>query len=55
MPAPEASGLSPVRRMSIEVLGMCDIGSFFGVGLFVWTSLIAVTLIALAADHAVGG
>ena len=41
--------------MVIEVLGSRVIGPFFGVSLFVWTSLIAVTLIALAAGYAVGG
>lgn len=41
--------------MVIEVLGSRVLGPFFGVGLFVWTSLIAVTMIALAAGYAVGG
>lgn len=41
--------------MVIEVLGSRIIGPFFGVSLFVWTSLIAVTLIALATGYAVGG
>jgi spermidine synthase len=41
--------------MVIEVLGSRVVGPFFGVSLFVWTSLIAVTLIALAAGYAVGG
>ena len=41
--------------MVIEVLGSRVIGPFFGVSLFVWTSLIAVTLIALALGYAVGG
>jgi spermidine synthase len=41
--------------MVVEVLGSRVIGPFFGVSLFVWTSLIAVTLIALAAGYAVGG
>ena len=41
--------------MIIEVLGSRVIGPFFGVSLFVWTSLIAVTLIALAAGYAFGG
>ncbi len=34
--------------MVIEVLGSRVIGPFFGVSLFVWTSLITVTLEALA-------
>ncbi|MBI5444279.1 MAG: fused MFS/spermidine synthase [Deltaproteobacteria bacterium] len=41
--------------MVIEVMGSRVIGPFFGVSLFVWTSLISVTLIALAAGYAVGG
>jgi hypothetical protein len=34
--------------MVIEVLGSKVVGPFFGVSLFVWTSLITVTLVALA-------
>ena len=41
--------------MVIEILGSRVIGPFFGVSLFVWTSLITVTLVALAAGYAVGG
>jgi spermidine synthase len=41
--------------MVIEVLGSRVIGPFFGVSLFVWTSLIAVTMIALAAGYMIGG
>lgn len=41
--------------MVIEVLGSRVIGPFFGVSLFVWTSLITVTLVALALGYAVGG
>lgn len=41
--------------MVVEVLGSKLIGPFFGVSLFVWTSLIAVTMIALAAGYAIGG
>lgn len=41
--------------MVVEVLGSRVIGPFFGVSLFVWTSLIAVTLIALSLGYAVGG
>jgi spermidine synthase len=41
--------------MVIEVLGSRVIGPFFGVSLFVWTSLITVTLVALAAGYAFGG
>lgn len=41
--------------MVIEVLGSRVIGPFFGVSLFVWTSLITVTLVALAMGYAIGG
>jgi len=41
--------------MVIEVLGSRVIGPFFGVSLFVWTSLITVTLVALAVGYALGG
>ena len=41
--------------MAIEILGSRVIGPFFGASLFVWTSLITVTLIALAAGYAAGG
>lgn len=41
--------------MVIEILGSRVIGPFYGVSLFVWTSLITVTLAALAAGYAVGG
>ncbi len=41
--------------MVVEVLGSRVIGPFFGVSLFVWTSLITVTLLALAGGYAVGG
>ncbi|MCI0508006.1 MAG: fused MFS/spermidine synthase [Gammaproteobacteria bacterium] len=41
--------------MVIEVMGSRVIGPFFGVSLFVWTSLIAVTLVALALGYGFGG
>lgn len=41
--------------MVIEVLGSRVIGPFFGVSLFVWTSLISVAMIALAAGYGLGG
>jgi spermidine synthase len=41
--------------MVLEVLGSRVIGPFFGVSLYVWTSLISVTLMALAGGYAVGG
>jgi spermidine synthase len=47
--------LSGALIMVIEVLGSRVIGPFFGVSLFVWTSLITVTLLALAGGYAIGG
>jgi len=41
--------------MVIEVMGSRVIGPFFGVSLFVWTSLISVALVALALGYAFGG
>lgn len=41
--------------MVVEVLGSRVIGPFFGVSLYVWTSLITVTLIALSIGYALGG
>ena len=41
--------------MVIEVLGSRVIGPFFGVSLFIWTSIISVAMIALAAGYAIGG
>ncbi|MFZ2540199.1 MAG: hypothetical protein WAW75_00330 [Gallionella sp.] len=40
--------------MVVEVLGSRVIGPFFGVSLFVWTSLITVTMVALAAGLTLG-
>jgi len=41
--------------MIIEVLGSRVIGPFFGASLYVWTSLITVTLVALACGYWGGG
>jgi spermidine synthase len=41
--------------MVIEILGSRVVGPFFGVSLFVWTSLITVALVALALGYATGG
>ena len=41
--------------MVIEVLGSRVIGPYFGVSLFVWTSLISVAMLALAGGYASGG
>lgn len=47
--------ISGALVMVIEVLGSRVVGPFFGVSLFVWTSLITVTLLALAGGYALGG
>lgn len=49
------AGMSGALVMVVEVLGSRVIGPFFGVSLFVWTALIAVTLLSLAAGYAIGG
>jgi spermidine synthase len=41
--------------MVVEVLGSKVMGPFFGASLFVWTSLITVTLVALSLGYAAGG
>ena len=41
--------------MVVEVLGARVIGPYFGVSLYVWTSLITVTLLSLSAGYALGG
>lgn len=41
--------------MAIEILGARIVGPFFGGSLFVWTALISVTLVSLAAGYASGG
>lgn len=41
--------------MMIELMGTRIIGPFYGVSLFVWSSLISVTLLALAIGYYVGG
>lgn len=41
--------------MMIELLGTRIIGPFYGVSLFVWSSLISVTMIALALGYFLGG
>jgi spermidine synthase len=47
--------LTGAAIMMIEVLGTRIIGPFYGVSLFVWSSLISVTLIALAVGYYLGG
>ena len=41
--------------MMIELLGTRIVGPFYGVSLFVWSSLISVTMIALALGYFLGG
>src|SRR5512146_1533924 len=41
--------------MAIEIVGTRLIGPVFGVGLFVWSALLAVTLASLAAGYYAGG
>lgn len=41
--------------MVVEILGSRVIGPFFGASLYVWTSLITVTLVALASGYWMGG
>jgi spermidine synthase len=41
--------------MALQVVGARVIGAFYGVSLFVWTSLIGVTLLALALGYVLGG
>lgn len=49
------AGLCGAAVMVLEVVGSRVVGPLFGVSLFVWTALIGVTLVALAAGYAVGG
>lgn len=49
------AGICGATVMAVEVLGSRVIGPWFGVSLFVWTSLISVTLLSLAAGYAAGG
>jgi spermidine synthase len=49
------AGIAGALVMALEIVGARVIGAFYGVSLFVWTSLIAVTLLALAAGYAAGG
>ena len=41
--------------MMIEVVGTRVVAPYFGVGVYVWSALITVTLLALAAGYGVGG
>jgi MFS family permease len=50
-----ASFVAGAAVMVVEVLGSRVLGPFFGVGLFVWSALLAVTLGALALGYFFGG
>src|SRR5262245_24112893 len=50
-----AVATSGAAVMILELVGTRVIGPFYGTSLFVWTALIAVTLIALAAGYWLGG
>lgn len=41
--------------LALEILGTRILGPFYGVGLFLWSALITVTLAALSAGYLVGG
>jgi len=47
--------ISGASVLAIEILGTRIIGPFYGVSLFLWSALIAVTLAALSAGYALGG
>ncbi len=49
------AAVSGALVMVVEVVGSRVIGPFFGVSLFVWTSLITVTLVSLGVGYAAGG
>ena len=47
--------LSGASVLVLEILGTRVLGPFYGVSLFLWSALIAVTLAALALGYALGG
>ena len=47
--------VSGASVLALEILGTRILGPFYGVGLFLWSALITVTLAALAAGYAIGG
>jgi spermidine synthase len=50
-----AISVSGASVLAVEILGTRIIGPFFGVDIFLWSALIAVTLAALAAGYWLGG
>jgi spermidine synthase len=47
--------VSGASVLALEILGTRILGPFYGVGLFLWSALISVTLAALSLGYAVGG
>ena len=47
--------ISGASVLALEILGTRVLGPFYGVSLYLWSALISVTLIALAAGYASGG
>lgn len=69
LPVPSQAPLTPSQRISVlaaavicggavmevEILGARVVGPWYGVSLFVWTALITVALLSLAAGYFLGG
>jgi len=47
--------ISGAAILALEILGTRILGPFYGVSLYLWSALISVTLLALAAGYAAGG
>jgi len=47
--------VSGAAVLAIEILGTRILGPYYGVSLFLWSALIAVTLIALSVGYTIGG
>lgn len=47
--------VSGASVLAVEILGTRILGPFYGVSLFLWSALIAVTLIALSIGYSLGG
>lgn len=47
--------ISGAAVLAVEILGTRILGPFYGMGLFLWSALISVTLAALSAGYALGG
>lgn len=47
--------VSGAATLALEILGTRILGPYYGVSLFLWSALIAVTLIALGVGYALGG